>query len=510
MVGRSLAVSGVIFVAFVVLFGIWLDRDPSSHTSMLTFFLVGVALIAVDLARQVFSVREHRRLYLRAIGNAERTNELNMELQTAQRDLRIANTGLKDANEQLLTLAGTDTITGLPNQRNMAYQIDSELERARRTKRPFSLLFLDLDRFKHLNDTYGHAVGDDALREFAAVVKTTLRQIDTLGRWGGEEFIVLLPETDAEAAVQAGERVRSKVASHIYRLHGDMVYLTCSVGVATFPDDGNERGVLVNMADHAMYVAKRLGRNQVRSTYDPAFSLGEDQAGETAVQAETWASLAVNDAVEHLLDEGHRSSPYTHALTALSVKLAQAVGLSETEATAIGIAAQLQNVGNVAIPDAVLQKRGSLTPDERAIVQRHPVVGADIVAGVPALAHLAPIIRSHHEWWNGQGYPDGLRDDAIPIGARILAVVDVYKALTTDRPHRSARDPRVAFDELRFRSGTQFDPAVVEALQRALAPNPVISERILADEYGRAYREARKNRKRRAAVLPRNSPLSKE
>ena len=503
---RSTAVSALVFVGFVVIFGVWLHADPKSNSAILTFFLVGVALVGVDLIRQIYMARENRSLYQHAVSNADRMAELNLELQTAQKDLKSKNEELAEANERLTTLAGSDVTTSLPNQRNMSHQIDSEMERSRRTKRPFSLLFLDLDRFKELNDKYGHLVGDDALREFVRVVQTTLRQIDTLGRWGGEEFVVLLPEADSESAMLAGERVRSTVAQHVYRMRGDGVYLTCSVGVASYPEDGQDRMALVNMADHAMYVAKKLGRNQVRSTHDPAFE-AEREGGESedGAAGDRWSDMALNDALAHVLDDSYRSSSYTHSLTVLSTKLAQAMGLSEEESKMIGIAAQLQNVGNVAIPDAILQKKSQLTDEERTIVQRHPDVGADIVEGVPALTELAPIVRAHHEWWNGQGYPRGMVEDEIPMGARIVAVVDVYKALTTARPHRPARSPRVAFDELRFRNGTQFDPQVVEALQRALAPNPVISERILVDEYSRAYRE--NNRKPARITPPRKSFL---
>jgi HD-GYP domain-containing protein (c-di-GMP phosphodiesterase class II) len=238
-----------------------------------------------------------------------------------------------------------------------------------------------------------------------------------------------------------------------------------------------------------MYIAKKLGRNQVRSTRDPSFQPGSDADDVVSMAPRTWSSLAVADAVDHLIDAGHRSNPYTQALSAISMKLAQTIGLSDEEAFKIGLAAELQNLGNVAIPDAVLQKTTSLTRDERLLVRRHPEVGADILAGVPAVADLAPIVRAHHEWWNGQGYPRGLKEEEIPIGARILAVVDVYKALTTRRPHRPARSTRTAFDELRFRSGTQFDPALVEGLHLALAPNATLSERVLVDAHNRAYRE---------------------
>ena len=168
---RSTAVSALVFVGFVVIFGVWLHADPKSNSAILTFFLVGVALVGVDLIRQIYMARENRSLYQHAVSNADRMAELNLELQTAQKDLKSKNEELAEANERLTTLAGSDVTTSLPNQRNMSHQIDSEMERSRRTKRPFSLLFLDLDRFKELNDKYGHLVGDDALREFVRVAR---------------------------------------------------------------------------------------------------------------------------------------------------------------------------------------------------------------------------------------------------------------------------------------------------------------------------------------------------
>jgi diguanylate cyclase (GGDEF)-like protein len=491
---RSVITSVLVFVAFCTVFGIWLLVRPNDNNAVLTFFLVGVVLVGIDLVRQLHAAHQSRAQYDRRVDDAERAADLNRKLQRAQQELTEANAGLEVANERLTSLAGLDPVTMLPGQEHMDRIIDAEIERSRRSKRPFALLFLDLDHFKELNERHGHEAGDEALREFAGLLGTTVRRIDTIGRWNSEEFVVLLPDADSPAAVQAGERVRSVVAEHVYRVGGEGVYLTCSVGIAAYPVDGQDRVSLISMADHAMYVAKKLGRNQVRSTSDPMVS-ATDAAGSAdgAPRRTAWTVVAMSEAVEHLVDEEHRGSPYTHALTVLSVKIARTMGLSDDEAHKVGIAAQLQNVGNVAIPDAIMQKKSSLTDEERAIVQRHAAVGADIVAGVPALSELAPIIRAHHEWWNGGGYPGGLREEEIPLGARILAVVDVYKALTSDRPHRPGRNPRVAFDELRFRSGTQFDPQVVEALQRALSPNPAISERLLVEEYRRAYHEKQKN-----------------
>jgi diguanylate cyclase (GGDEF)-like protein len=167
----------------------------------------------------------------------------------------------------LETLAGADPVTGLPNHRSLVLLLDQEIERANRYHRPFSLLFIDLDHFKMLNDTFGHLAGDAALREFNSVARTVLRNVDGLGRWGGEEFLVILPETHASAAMAVAERVRAAVAGHRFWATG-AAQLSCSLGVATYPLNANSRNALIELADQAMYQAKRLGRNQVHFAHD--------------------------------------------------------------------------------------------------------------------------------------------------------------------------------------------------------------------------------------------------
>lgn len=201
-------------------------------------FLLGLVLL-----RQVFTIIENTYL---------------------NRRLGVNNRLLAEANRRLEALATIDPLTDLPNHRAMVAALDGELERAQRWGQSFAVLFLDIDHFKSLNDGYGHNVGDAALREFATVVRTTLRAVDTVGRWGGEEFMALLPQLNSVEALLIAERVRLAVATHAFTTSD--VHMTCSVGVAVYPMDGSERKQLVAAADHAMYAAKHLGRNQVRST----------------------------------------------------------------------------------------------------------------------------------------------------------------------------------------------------------------------------------------------------
>ena len=406
-----------------------------------------VILLLMALARQVLEILENARLSARLFDQNDALQRVNLRL------------------EQLAT---TDPLTGLANHRAMVTILDKEVERARRYGRPCSLLFLDLDHFKALNDSLGHQDGDAALKEVSQVLRAAVRGIDTVGRWGGEEFVIILPEAPAVDATAVAERVRAQVAQHLFTQCGG-VHLTCSIGVATYPDDAEGRDALVELADRAMYVAKHLGRNQVRGIGEEGVaSLASSQEGNTSRD-----DLALRSTVELLAVLVETRDRYTgqHArdVSSLSVRVALALGLSPTEARVIGMAAKLHDIGKVGVPDAVLQKPGPLSPEEWVVMRQHPVVGAEVVSRVPALRPLTRAIRAHHERWAGGGYPDGLSFEEIPVGARIIGAADAYGAMTTDRPYRAAMSSGQAIDELRRCSGTQFDPAVVEALRRVVA-----------------------------------------
>jgi len=420
------------------------DARLNSVSTLVRFLNIGLGgsacLFGIGIA--VFIARSIGRLYL----------------QIEEKNARLA-----ENNTLLQALSTTDPLTELPNHRALLSTLKQELERAQRYERPCSLLFLDLDHFKALNDGYGHAAGDTVLRAFADVLSTTIRNMDTAGRWGGEEFVVILPEATAEEALDIAERIRKAVSFFSFEISGGL-HLTCSVGVACYPEHAADQDALLTAADQAMYGAKRLGRNQVRMVCDPAIiallttETAEGGREETALHGTVDALVTLVEKRDWSL--GHHSQQVADLVR----QLALARGMSLEEAQVVALAGQLHDIGKVAIPDAILQKPGPLTEEEWEQMRRHSIVGAEVISCIPSLRPLAPVIRAHHERWDGQGYPDHLQGEQIPLAARLIAVVDSYTVMITDRPYQLARPQAVVLVELQRCAGSQFDPRVVEAL----------------------------------------------
>jgi diguanylate cyclase (GGDEF)-like protein/putative nucleotidyltransferase with HDIG domain len=430
-------------------------------------YLGGAVLIGLLLARQLLAIRE--------------TNSMHQEVQRNNQALEAANTRLEG-------LATTDPLTELPNHRSLSERLEQEVARARRYGRPLSLLFFDGDHFKRVNDTYGHSVGDVVLKELSSRVQCVLRAGDTVGRYGGEEFLVLLPETAREEACEIAERVRKAIISSplATSVVKEGIPITISLGVAAFPADGMTSSEIVERADRAMYWAKRLGRNQWRTaTEAERFSCDEaliatisnlersDEPSADGVGLEEVArakQLTTIQSLMWLLDLRDRSI-FTHSseVSDLAGAIARDLEESEAEVFAVTTAALLHDLGKIALPDAILYKAGPLTQTEQALIQQHPALGAQILEVSPFLHHLMPAVERHHENWDGTGYPDGLSREAIPLPARIIRVAEAYQAMTTDRPYQRHRSREEACEELARCSGTHFDPIVVQAALQVLS-----------------------------------------
>jgi diguanylate cyclase (GGDEF)-like protein len=348
--------------------------------------------------------------------------------------------GLVAENRKLLALSReeslTDALTGLRNRRSL--MIDLAATEAAATGRHTLLALFDLDGFKAYNDHFGHPAGDALLARLGEHLAAATAGVGTAYRMGGDEFCVLAPVVEG-----AGEDVTVRAAAALSE-SGEGFVIGCSYGAVLIPSEAANAEDALQLADARMYDAK----NAERST-------PERRSADMLVQALAERRVAVDSAGS--------------SVALLADRTAMRLGVPGTERDRIRLAAQLHDVGNAAIPDAILAKPGPLDPGEWDFVRRHSTIGERIVGAARSLCSAAELVRSHQERFDGTGYPDGLAGAAIPIGARIIAVSEAYAAMVADRPYRRGMAAETALSELRRGAGTQFDPAVVQAFVAAAA-----------------------------------------
>ncbi|MFL5867564.1 MAG: HD domain-containing phosphohydrolase [Thermoleophilaceae bacterium] len=354
--------------------------------------------------------------------------------------IALTNARLFEAQERL---AARDPLTGLLNRREFDAALRREIDRCKRHGGGWSLVLVDLDRFKRINDAEGHAAGDCALRESAKALTAACRASDVAFRIGGDEFALLLPATtDQEATIAVADRACDGVAA-------GTPGLSASHGVAVWPVDGRQKDAVMNVADHRLYEMK--GGHSATHPRDDA-------------TAEVLAVLA--DALE-ATDPG--TAEHTEVVAGLCERVGKRLGLRGERLRALHHAALLHDIGKIAVPSEILNKAGRLTDEEFQQVKLHSIVGPRMLERVPHLRPSLPLIRAAHERWDGGGYPDGLAGPDIPLGARIISACDAFHAMTSDRPYRKALPQDEAVAELRRCAGSQFDPAAVQALLDALS-----------------------------------------
>ena len=360
---------------------------------------------------------------------------------------------------QTRRIADTDQLTGLYNHRYMQDAIEAETHRSSRSRRPFALMMLDLDNFKAYNDQFLHPMGDQLLRQVARLLTSICRKTDSVGRYGGDEFIILAPETNAEQASALAERIQRAANELFATVQPGPGVVSLSIGIAVYPYDGAVRQELIKAADRAMYEAKGQGGARARVAGGAAAS-GEQQGRGPFAHLESLVNAV----------DGRTGFSRNHAQWSarFAVLLARRLGLPEETQQAVRIAGLLHDVGNIGIPRELLTRAGQLTPDERAVIQQHVILSEMLIEQVPYLNAVLEAVIHHHERWDGTGYPRGLRGEQIPLLGRLLAVATAYAAMRSRRPYRSALSQAQALRELRAGAGTQFDPAMVEAFAAAL------------------------------------------
>jgi diguanylate cyclase (GGDEF)-like protein len=387
----------------------------------------------------------------------------------AERRLARAFNDAAGAFLQTEARATHDRLTGVPNRETLLAMLAAEVERAGRHYKPLSVAFIDIDRFKPINDTFGHNSGDAVLQQVAGLLAGAVRANDTFGRYGGEEFMLILPETSPEDAAGLAEKLRALVQSKPFTIAGNQTLkATISIGVAGSRGSELLLDMLVDRADAAMYAAKSLGRNRTylyRELDEEAPVHRAPISPQHRAQAAAigqWASDTATQALASVLapQPQHRGRP-SDMIASLATGIALEMGLPREDIERIRIASLLHDLGKIAIPDEILDKPSTLSDSEWQTIGEHPRIGQVILEQASSLREAIPVVLHHHERFNGGGYPHGLRGAEIPLGARIVAVADAYHAMVHERPYSAALNHEQALEELRSHAGTQFDPQVV-------------------------------------------------
>lgn len=383
--------------------------------------------------------------------------------------------------------AVTDGLTGLYNRRYFEEYLAKEVKRAQRQNQPFSVIGIDLDFLKQINDKHGHAFGDLAIKTVAEVLKRNARNIDTAARMGGEEFNVILPGVDSNGAMIAAERIRKAIEDSELDTIG---HVTASIGVATFLEHTDNVEELIELTDQAMYQSKRNGRNQVTLAKPISETSWQEIAVNTFIDVLSKHNIPVektfsDELCDKLKNSDKQAEPqkeilYTAAdmLTKIynplhvqgaikskvqvAVSLAKRFDLSKDDIDRLRVAVLLYDIGNLVLPQEILQKAGPLTEDEKQHIKEHPVIAArEILKPITYVQDILPIIEHHHENWDGTGYPNKIARDEIPLSSQIILIVDSYFALIEQRAYRSKMSPQEALTEIKKDAGKKWNDTLV-------------------------------------------------
>ena len=390
----------------------------------------------------------------------------NTELHNMLNALEKSRDEIRRQNQELQVLATQDPLTRCLNRRAFFERFEAEFSRAQRYGHSLSCVMVDIDHFKLINDRYGHPVGDKVLQKVSGLLYECVRGSDSVCRYGGEEFCILLPETNTQGGLMTAERIRRTInTKSISGFH-----VTVSLGVSSLESEPANPSELLSQADKALYEAKRRGRNVVVCHSEEIACLPDKDSGESArpelgqKAADVYIPQHVVNALMLALE--HRDiATAEHSRQVADLCVAAAHGLmSISKCFVLEVAGLLHDIGKLGVPDSILLKPGPLTVEEWKIMRDHERRSEDVIASTFLSPELVEIVRNHSLWYNGKSSGDPARPKGkdIPLSARILNIADAFNAIVSHRPYRQARSYEEAFQELRRCAGTQFDPDLVE------------------------------------------------
>ena len=362
----------------------------------------------------------------------------------------------KDYNLKLKELAIKDGLTGLYNHRSFQDMLDISLKKAKKLNKEVSLLLMDIDNFKNFNDINGHQKGDWLLTKLGQMLKDTVGDLGVVTRYGGEEFAVILYDVDKTKASNLGELIRQNIRNTTFpnQEHQPSGNLTVSIGVSSYPTVAKNKKELIELADNALYRAKSFDKDRVEIYYNILDEIDNN------IDKKSLNYIA------GIIDRINKKDKYTYGhserVVIYAKKFAIYLNLDEESKKDLLLAAYLHDIGKLEISKDLLNKRDKLSKSEYNLLKQHPILGADLINSMNKFNDIVPIIRYHHEKFDGTGYPSNLKGEEIPYLARILTIVDSFDAMTSKRPYNRRKDYPQAIDELKKCSGTHFDKDLVD------------------------------------------------
>ncbi len=393
------------------------------------------------------------------------------ELRHMVDSLSLSSEHIKKQNRELAVLATRDPLTGCFNRRSFLDLFESSWNAAKRYGHPLSAIMVDIDHFKSVNDDHGHSVGDEVLRRVAETLQETSRKSDIVCRFGGEEFVVLLPHTDIDDGEIAAEKLRAAIAG----LKFSQLSTTASFGISALSEQPKDPQDLLDQADKCLYVAKRNGRDQVVRFDQVPEGLEVDKSQisrttecEPIAEPTSIPFHAVTALISALAYRDQETAAHSRRVADLCVSTAEGL-LSLKDCYTLEIAALLHDIGKIGVPDSILLKPSPLSESEWIVMRNHDRIGVEIIRASFASTELSEIVENHHaHFGENASKPETINGRDIPVGARILSIVDAYDAIVCDRVYRKGRSRTEAFSELRRCAGTQFDPELVERFIRTV------------------------------------------
>ena len=359
--------------------------------------------------------------------------------------------------KKLEELVNKDGLTRVYNHRYFHDTLKEKVALSKKSNKPISMIFVDIDYFKHYNDLNGHQMGDEVLRTIGKILKDNLRENDIAARYGGEEFGIILPDTEEKEAVLIADNIRKIIETTKFEGEENQPngLLTVSMGISVYPDKAKDDITLIKSADDALYRAKFFMKNRVETYTSILDEISADiDEGDIELVASIKTLISVINAKDRYT-YGHSERVVLYCRL-----LAEKLNLNEEDKKTLIYSAYMHDIGKINISKEILTKSMPLTDDEWESLKKHPEDGIEIIKPVKSLENVIPIILHHHERYNGSGYPSKLKGEEIPYLSRVLCVVDSFDAMTSNRPYNVRKTYEQAIEEVRKYSGVQFDPEV--------------------------------------------------